>query len=107
MQAFADASIKDNKFKRPLQSLHLKLLAKPLMQNAKNSTLVKPAAVVMVKTLGGADIVKKVKSVPLSDTTIQRKVYPTLENILSQLIVELKNARIFFLQANELAGHFR
>ncbi|XP_042868821.1 protein FAM200A-like [Penaeus japonicus] len=34
--------------------------------------LVKPAAVAMVKTIGGADIAKKVESVPLSDNSIKR-----------------------------------
>jgi len=55
----------------------------------------------MVKTIGGADIAKKVESVPLSDSSIKRRIDLISEDILAQLIVALKKSGKFSLQTDE------
>ncbi len=144
LQVLANESMKENKLKRHLHSVHPKFVEKQLSYwkdkeeqtkrsriDAPSSTafslekaslasfevawiiarckkphnigeeLVKPAAVAMVKTIGGADIAKKVESVPLSDNSIKRRIDLISEDILAQLIVALKKAGTFSLQTDE------
>ena len=59
------------------------------------------AAVAIVKTVCGADVTKKIESVPLSDNSIKCRIDLISDNILAQLIVALKKAGIFSLQTDE------
>lgn len=63
--------------------------------------MVKPAALATVKTLSGAEIVKKVESLPLSDNSIKHRIGLISEDILAQLIVAMKKAGKFSLQTDE------
>jgi len=57
--------------------------------------LIIPAALDMLQCIGSDDIVKKIESIPLSNTTIARLIMELSNDILDQLIEEIKIALQF------------
>ena len=63
--------------------------------------LIKPAAIDMVKCIGGDEIVKKLQMIPLSNNTIQRRISMISEDICNQVIECIKQSGFFSLQLDE------
>ncbi len=64
--------------------------------------LILPAATDMCKTMfGNDDCVNKLKTIPLSDTTIARRIDEMASDVRVQLVEKLKQAEAFALQLDE------
>lgn len=66
------------------------MVANCKMSHNIGEELVKPAAITMVKILGGTDIAKKYESAPLSDNTVNRRIEFVSEDVVLKSIVALK-----------------
>uniref|UniRef100_UPI00358EC2D2 protein FAM200C-like n=1 Tax=Myxine glutinosa TaxID=7769 RepID=UPI00358EC2D2 len=78
------------------------LIAKDKKAHTIGETLVKPCAVVMANLVCGPEEAKKLKSVPLCNNTIKRRIEDMSKDIVAQVTQELRESRCHFsLQLDE------
>uniref|UniRef100_UPI00358FFEDB protein FAM200C-like n=1 Tax=Myxine glutinosa TaxID=7769 RepID=UPI00358FFEDB len=78
------------------------LIAKDKKAHTIGETLVKPCAVVMANLVCGPEEAKKLKSVPLCNNTIKRRIEDMSKDIVAQVTQELRESRCrFSLQLDE------
>uniref|UniRef100_A0A3B4VDX5 HAT C-terminal dimerisation domain-containing protein n=1 Tax=Seriola dumerili TaxID=41447 RepID=A0A3B4VDX5_SERDU len=63
--------------------------------------LILPAAVDMCTTMGSEDCANKLKTIPLSDNTIARRIVEMADDVKTQLIEKLRSAQGFSIQIDE------
>ncbi|XP_069498778.1 zinc finger BED domain-containing protein 5-like [Ambystoma mexicanum] len=76
------------------------LLAKNKKPFTDAEKVVLPAAIAMCRRMGAESVADKLKMIPLSDTTISRRVSEMADNITAQLITQLQTS-LFALQLDE------
>ena len=64
-------------------------------------TLIMPAAIDMCREMFGEALASKLKTIPLSDGTIQRRITLAADDVEDQLISRLKDCKQFAIQLDE------
>jgi len=81
-----------------LVSLRIARAKKP---HTIGETLILPCAVDMAETVLGAEAAKKLKTIPLSNNTVSRRISDLSQDIKDQLYSRLRNCPCFALQTDE------
>ena len=76
-------------------------IAKSKKPHTIGETLVLPCAIDMVGELLGAEAAKKIKSVPLSNDTVSRRISELSSDVKQQLFSRLRASKCFAIQADE------
>ena len=78
------------------------LIAKQKKAHSIGETLVKPSALAMVRNVLGEESERKIKAIPLSDNTVQRRIDLMANDIKEQVVTEVKDKSLFGLFALQL-----
>ena len=77
------------------------LIGKSKVAYSIGETLIKPAALAMVKAVCGDETSKKLTTIPLSNDTVQRRIVELSNNVKDQIVTKLKESKFFRLQLDE------
>jgi len=77
------------------------LVAKEMKAHTIAESLILPACQAIVKTMFGDEAEKEIKKIPLSNSTISRRITAMSEDIETNVIDKLKNSKSFALQVDE------
>ena len=64
-------------------------------------TLILPACSAVIKTMFGSEAEKEVKKIPVSDSTISRRIHDMSEDIEETVCASVKESEMFALQVDE------
>ena len=64
-------------------------------------TLIKPAALAMVKAVCGEETTKKLTTIPLSNDSVHRRIVELSNDVKEQIVTKLKESKFFSLQLDE------
>ena len=78
------------------------LIAKQKKAHNIGETPVKPNALSMVQIVLGEESERKIKAIPLSDSTVQRRIALMANDIKEQVVTEVKDKSLFGLFALQL-----
>ena len=78
------------------------LVAKQKKAHNIGETLVKPSALAMVRNVLSKESERKIKAIPLSDDTVQRRIDLMANDIKEQVVTEIKDTSLFGLFALQL-----
>uniref|UniRef100_A0A0P4VZP1 Uncharacterized protein n=1 Tax=Scylla olivacea TaxID=85551 RepID=A0A0P4VZP1_SCYOL len=77
------------------------LVAKSMKPHTIAETLILPACSAIVKTMFGSEAEKQVKKIPVSDSTISRRIHDMSADIEETVCASVKESEMFALQVDE------
>lgn len=98
---FMSSAVKVNENALRASYLVAQRVAKNRKPHTIAETLIMPAAIDIVREMLGEKAAEKLKVVPVSNNTIQRRINNLADDVSSQLIERLQRSRYYALQMNE------